>query len=132
MNSRLKKMIKKYHAEIAYITLEKPGYLSRGKNGKPNIIFVNSKLSDEEAENVIIHELGHLEHDHELAKSYKANYNSRIICEYGANTSLIRRKIKQYVDLGNNALDANWLNIAKYIGTDNYSLVKDELSKYIP
>ena len=127
MDNHLKEMIKKYHAEVNYIELERKGYLLRGN---PNMIFVNSKLSEDQAEEVIIHELGHLKHDHELAYSYKDNYNSRIICECGANTYLIKRKIKQYIDLGNNVLDANWLNLAKSIGIEDYSRVRKELSKY--
>ncbi|MCT0164429.1 ImmA/IrrE family metallo-endopeptidase [Lactobacillus helveticus] len=130
MDNHLKRMIKKYHAEVDYIQLERPGYLARGVNGLPNIIFVNSKLPSEKAEQVIIHELGHLMHDHESAKKYSNKYSARIICESGANNFMIRQQVKKYIALGNNALDANWLNLANYIGTNNYWLVREELLKY--
>ena len=131
MNSRLKELIKKYRVEVNFIPLERNGYLLRGKNGKPNLVFVNSKLSEKEAKEVIIHELGHLKHDHELAKSYKDNYKSRICSEHGANGFLIHERVKEYVDLGYDAMTANYVDLAKGIGVTDFSRVKYELSKYL-
>ena len=87
-------------------------------------------MSDEETEKVILHELGHAEADDDTQKDYKDNPITRICCESGANNFVVHEQIKKYIDLGNDASSANWLNLAKYIGTDNYYLVQEELLKY--
>ena len=96
----------------------------------PDFIFVKDGLSDAETEKVILHELGHAEADDETQKDYKANYTTRLICESGAKNFVVHEQVKRYFDLGNDLYTANWLNLAKYIGTDNYYLVQEELLKY--
>lgn len=63
-------------------------------------------------------------------KNYKTDYATRLSCESGANSFVVHEQIKKYIDLGNDASNANWLSLAKYIGTDNYCLVQEELLKY--
>ena len=96
----------------------------------PDFIFVKDGLSDEETEKVILHELGHAEADDDTQKDYKDNPITRICCESGAKNFVVLEQIKKYIDLGNDVSSANWLNLAKYIGTDNYCLVQEELLKY--
>ncbi len=43
---------------------------------------------------------------------------------------MIHEKVKQYFALGNEIQDANWLNIAKSIGTQDYLQVQEELNRY--
>ncbi|WP_304229139.1 ImmA/IrrE family metallo-endopeptidase [Lactobacillus kitasatonis] len=102
----------------------------RTPDGYPNFLVVKENLSDEETEKVILHELGHAEADDDTQKDYKDNPTTRLICESGAKAFVVHEQIKKYVDLGNDIASANWLNLAKYIGTDNYYLVQEELLKY--
>ncbi len=130
MDSHLKHLLKKYNLVIKYGPTHGKGYIVRTPDGYPNFLVVKENLSDEETEKVILHELGHAEADDDTQKDYKDNPTTRLICESGAKAFVVHEQIKKYVDLGNDIASANWLNLAKYIGTDNYYLVQEELLKY--
>ncbi|MCT0196507.1 ImmA/IrrE family metallo-endopeptidase [Lactobacillus helveticus] len=130
MDSHLKRLLKKYNLKIKYSSTHGNGYIIRTPNDYPNLLVVKENLLDEETEKVVLHELGHAEADDDTQKDYKANYTTRLICESGAKNFVVHEQIKKYVDLGNDVASANWLNLAKYIGTDNYYLVQEELLKY--
>lgn len=130
MKSHLKHLLKKYDLVIRYGPTHGEGYIVRTPDGYPNLIIVQDNLTDEETEKVILHELGHAEADDDTQKDYKDNATTRLICESGAKAFVVHEQIKKYVDLGNDVASANWLNLAKYIGTDNYYLVQEELLKY--
>ena len=130
MESHLKHLLKKYNLVIKYGPTHGKGYIVRTPDGYPNLLVVKENLSDEETEKVILHELGHAEADDDTQKDYKDNPITRICCESGAKAFVVHEQIKKYVDLGNDVASANWLNLAKYIGTDNYYLVQEELLKY--
>lgn len=131
MDERLNKMVKKHNAEVVFLPIEGNGYILRGTHGKLNQIIVNSSLSDEMSEKVILHEIGHLEHDQAASKHYKSDYVARISCEHGANCFLIQEKVKQFVEQGYDVFDANYVDLATSLGTDDYTSVKNELSKYL-
>lgn len=130
MESHLKHLLKKYDLVIRYGPTHGEGYIVRTPDGYPNLIIVQDNLTDEETEKVILHELGHAEADDDTQKDYKDNPITRICCESGAKNFVVHEQIKKYIDLGNDIASANWLNLAKYIGTDNYYLVQEELLKY--
>lgn len=130
MENHLKHLLKKYDLVIRYGPTHGEGYIVRTPDGYPNLLVVKENLTDEEAEKVILHEIGHAEADDDTQKDYKDNPITRICCESGAKNFVVHEQIKKYVDLGNDVSSANWLNLAKYIGTDNYCLVQEELLKY--
>lgn len=70
-------------------------------------IYVNAALSEEEREKVILHELGHINHD---PKKYH-----RLLLQYEneADRFMIRELIKDYLK-DNDVYDFNWLQFAKY------------------
>lgn len=125
MESHLKHLLKKYDLVIRYGPTHGEGYIVRTPDGYPNLIIVQDNLTDEETEKVILHELGHAEADDDTQKDYKDNPITRICCESGAKNFVVHEQIKKYIDLGNDVSSANWLNLAKYIGTDNYCLVQE-------
>lgn len=131
MDGSLQRLLKKHHLELAYLPIEGPGYLVKGKNGKPDQIIVSSSLPDEKVENVVLHEIGHREKDSDVIGDYKANYKVRTISEHGANAYMIRERVKQYVALGNDAASSNYVDLANMIGTNEFGEVKKELGKYL-
>ena len=130
MESHLKHLLKKYNLKIKYGPTHGNGYIIRTPSDYPNLLVIKENLSDEETEKVILHEVGHAKNDDDTQKDYKDNPITRICCESGAKNFVVHEQIKKYVDLGNDITSANWLNLAKYIGTDNYYLVQEELLKY--
>ena len=130
MDSHLKYLLKKYNLHLQYGPSHEKGCIVKTPKGFPDLLMVKEGLSDEETEKVILHELGHAEADDDTQKDYKDNATTRLICESGAKAFVVHEQIKKYVDLGNDVASANWLNLAKYIGTDNYYLVQEELLKY--
>ncbi len=44
---------------------------------------------------------------------------------------MVHEKIKQYVALGNEPDEANYVNIAVSLGISNYDEVREELLKYV-
>ncbi len=130
MENHLKHLLKKYDLVIRYGSTHGEGYIVRTPDGYPNLLVVKENLTDEETEKVILHEIGHAEADDDTQKDYKDNPITRICCESGAKKIVVHEQIKKYIDLGNDVSSANWLNLAKYIGTDNYCLVQEELLKY--
>lgn len=75
----------------------------------PNIrtIYVNAELSEEKRNKVILHELGHINHN---PKEYR-----RLLLQYEneADRFMIRELIKDYLK-NNDLYDFNWLQFAKY------------------
>lgn len=130
MSDRIKDLLNEHHLKLVYKDIESEGYIVYMPDPCPDFVFVKDGLSDEETEKVILHELGHVEADDDTQKDYKDNPITRICCESGAKNFVVHEQIKKYVDLGNDVSSANWLNLAKYIGTDNYCLVQEELLKY--
>ena len=130
MSDHIKDLLNKYHLKLVYKDIKSDGYIVPTPDDCPNFLFIKDGLSDEETEKVILHELGHAEADDDTQKDYKDNPITRICCESGAKNFVVHEQIKKYIDLGNDVSSANWLNLAKYIGTDNYCLVQEELLKY--
>lgn len=96
MDSNLKRLLKRNYLGVAYLPIHGKGYLVRTKGNKKDYIIVNENLSDEETEKVILHEIGHYEHDKEVLGSYKHNLRSRAISEHEANKFMIHQEIKSY------------------------------------
>lgn len=130
MDSNLKELLKRSNLGVAYLPTHGWGYLVRTKGNKKDYIIVSSKLSEEEAEKVILHEIGHYEHDNEVLGSYKCNLRSRAISEHEANKFMIHQKIKSYINQGYDAININYVNLADSLGTKDYFDVKEELEKY--
>lgn len=129
MDSHITKLLKKYHLKVFYLPISSKGYCIPTPDSQASIIIINETLSNEEREQVILHEIGHVKNDDEK-NDYKSNYATRIYSENGANNFMVHEQVKKYIALGNDAYNANWLNIAKSIGTQNYLLVRNELLKY--
>ena len=130
MDTELKKLLKESNIRLEFAPLHCPGLLVHGKNGKPDVMIVNSSYDDEQAKNVILHELGHMIYDKDVQGDYKTDDCTRSCSEHGANSFLIHERVKQYFALGNDFQTANWLDFAKSIGTQDYFQVQEELNKY--
>lgn len=130
MSSHLKRLLKKYHLLIKYGPTHGNGYILRTPDGYPNLLVVKENLSDFETEKVILHEIGHVENDVDVVGDYKTNKRAHDCSESKANQFMISEKVKEYANLGYDTMQANWLNLAKDIGTQNYWLVREELLKY--
>lgn len=135
MDSKLKELLKEYNLSLQLLPIEGKGFIMSAPTDDPkdpDVIVVNSNLSDDEMEKVILHEIGHAKNDDCSYHDYKYSYVTRLISENCANDFLIKEKIKQFVALNNEPLDANYVNVANSIGTADYMKVKEELAKYIP
>lgn len=130
MDTELKKLLKESKIRLEFAPLHCPGLLVHGKNGKPDVMIVNSSYDDEQAKNVILHELGHMIYDKDVQGDYQTDDCAHTCSEHGANSFLIRERVKQYIALGNDLQTTNWLDFAKSIGTQDYFQVQEELNKY--
>lgn len=130
MDSHLKRLLKKYNLKIQLGPTHGDGCIVETPDGYPDLLVIKEDLSDEQIEKVILHELGHAENDDDTQSDYKTNYTTRLSCESGAKSYVVSRLVKKYIDLGYDVETANWLTLAKYIGTDDHLQVQEELMKY--
>lgn len=91
----------------------------------------SSSEDETETEKVILHEIGHAKNDDYSHRDYKYSYVTRVFCEDCADDFVIKERIRQFVALNNEPTDANYINLAHSIGTQDYGKVKSELLKYI-
>ena len=131
MDSNLKKLLKRSNLGLAYLPIHSKGYLLRTKGDKKDYIIINESLSEEEIEKVVLHEIGHYEHDNEVMGSYKNNLRTRDISEHEANKFMLHQRIKNYLNNGYEPVNINYINLADSLGTKDYLEVKQELAKYI-
>lgn len=131
MSSYLKQLLKTYHLDVVYKDIHGNGYIVRTPAGYPNLLFIRNGLTDEETENVILHEVGHAENDDHSSIDYKDNYSTRLTTEHGANNYLIEERIKQYVAYGNDIASSNYVDLANSLGVKDYDKVKNELKLYL-
>lgn len=131
MDSRINKLLKKHHLSLETADIHTDGCIVHTKGKEiPDIIVVKNSLSNDEIVNVILHEVGHAENDINVCGDYKKSYKTRVCSEHGANNFLIRERVKEYINMGYDAMTANYVNLAKGIGVTDFSRVKYELSKY--
>lgn len=121
---------KKYKVDIVFLPTERQGYLLNNHHSKPKIV-VNSSLSENDVKSTVLHEIGHLIHDSDVVGDYKEISEAHYSSESAANKFMIQERIREYVLLGNDAIQADWLKLAKGIGTNQYKDVKKELRKYM-
>ena len=100
MNIRIKDLLRKYNATLVYNDdLHKKGF-NIPINSTSNIIVVNSDLTDEEIEQVILHELGHSANDDKVIGSYN-DYNDYLVprskMESKANDFMLRELLENYI-----------------------------------
>lgn len=105
--------------------MDRDGYLVNG------VVFVRENLSDEQIEKVILHEIGHAKNDPSIVGNYKYIGSAHSCSEHGANNFMVHENIKQYVALGNEPDEANYVNIAVGLGINNFDEVREELLKYV-
>ena len=130
MDSHLKRLLKKYNLKIQYGPSHGKGYIVKTPDNFPDLLIVKENLSDKETERVILHEIGHAKNDKYVVGNYQTNPRAHDCSEHKANNFIVSEKVKEYANLGYDTMNANWLNLAQYIGTDNYLLVREELLKY--
>lgn len=94
-------------------------------NGIPFIIY-NEKLSDEELEEAIIHELGHHFNDDDTMINYKIDSIVRDKSEHGANKYLVETYAKKYVEDVDKE-NANYLSLANFLNMNDIDMVRDIL-----
>lgn len=123
-SSNLKKLLKKYGLHIEFAPIEREGYLAG------NIVIVNDNATDDEIENVILHEVGHAKNDPTIVGSYQELGSAHACSEHGANAYMIAERVREYVALGNDPNLANYVDIAINLGLKDYEEVKKELMKY--
>ncbi len=119
------KLLNKYHLKLKFLPMDRDGYLVNG------VVFVRENLSDEQIEKVILHEIGHAKNDPSIVGNYKYIGSAHSCSEHGANNFMVHEKIKQYVALGNEPDEANYVNIAVGLGINNFDEVREELLKYV-
>ncbi|MCZ3664976.1 ImmA/IrrE family metallo-endopeptidase [Lactobacillus gasseri] len=125
LDSHLRMLLKKYHLKLKFMPMDRDGYLVHG------VVFVRESLSDEQIEKVILHEIGHAKNDTSVVGDYKYIGSAHTCSEHGANNFMVHEKIKQYVALGNEPDEANYVNIAVGLGINNFDEVREELLKYV-
>ena len=97
MNIRIKDLLRKYNATLIYNDdLHKKGF-NVPINSTSNIIVVNSDLTDEEIEQVILHELGHSANDDKVVGSYNNNLVPRSKMESKANDFMLKELLENYI-----------------------------------
>lgn len=126
MDSYLDKLLKKYHLKVVYLPLDKDGYLVGHE------VLVRENSTDEQIEKVILHEIGHAKNDSSVVGDYNHIGSAHSCSECKANNFMVHEKIKQYVAMGNEPDEANYVNIAVSLGINNFDEVREELLKYIP
>lgn len=107
MDTELKKILKESHIRLEFAPLHCPGLLVHGKDNKPDVMIVNSSYDDEQAKNVILHELGHMMYDKDVQGDYQSDDCAHTCSEHSANSFLIHERVKQYFALGNDLQTAN-------------------------
>ena len=125
LDSHLRMLLKKYHLKLKFMPMDRGGYLVHG------VVFVRENLSDEQIEKVILHEIGHAKNDPSVVGDYKYIGSAHSCSEYGANNFMVHEKIKQFIALGNEPDEANYINIAVSLGISNFDEVREELLKYV-
>nr|DAV22918.1 MAG TPA: IrrE protein [Caudoviricetes sp.] len=131
MNSHLSELLKEYNLAIKFLPTHGQGFLARTKGNIPDQIVVSENLSDEQIEKVILHEIGHAKNDSSVVGDYKYIGSAHSCSEYGANNFMVHEKIKQFIALGNEPDEANYINIAVSLGISNFDEVREELLKYV-
>lgn len=131
MDSHLIYLLKKYNLHLQYGPSHEKGCIVRTPASFPDLLMVKEGLSDEETEKVILHEIGHAKNDPSIVGNYKYIGSAHSCSEHGANNFMVHEKIKQYVALGNEPDEANYVNIAIGLGINNFDEVREELLKYV-
>lgn len=126
LDSHLMKLLNKYHLTLKFLPMDRDGYLVQG------VVFVREDLSDEQIEKVILHEVGHAKNDPLIVGDYKYIGSAHSCSECKANNFMVHEKIKQFVAMGNDPNEANYVNIAIGLGINNFEEVREELLNYIP
>ena len=131
MDADISRLLKKLHIIVEFAPLHRDGAFAQGRNGKPSVIIVSTHVPDDKIDRVVLHEIGHALNDKNIVGNYKHNASTHICSESGANHYMISQQVKRYIALGNSALTANFVDLARSIGTKDYSTVRKELSKYL-
>ena len=97
MNIRIKDLLRKYNATLVYNDdLHKKGF-NIPINSTSNIIVVNSDLTNEEIEQVILHEFVHSANDDKVIGSYNGYLVPRSKMESKANDFMLRELLENYI-----------------------------------
>lgn len=97
MNSRITELLKEHNAVLKYSdSLHKNGF-NVPINSELNMIIVKSSLSDEEVEQVILHELGHAANDNKVVGSYSNYLAPRYKMESKANDFMLKELLQSYI-----------------------------------
>lgn len=132
MDKHLTQMLRDHNLKLKYEDIHGKGFLVHTRDNDPDFVVVRQNASDEQVENVILHEIGHAKNDDNcIFCNYKNDYRARIQAEYGANSFMIRERVAKYVAYGNDAMSSNYVDLANGIGTNDYDTVKNELEKYL-
>lgn len=131
MDSHLKYLLKKYNLHLQYGPSHEKGCIVKTPDGFPDLLMVKEGLSDEETEKVILHEIGHAKNDDYSHRDYKYSYVTRVVCEDCADDFVIKERIRQFIAHNNEPSQANYVNLAHSIGTNDYDKVRSELLRYI-
>lgn len=131
MDSSLLRLLKKYDLELVFLPVEEDGCIVHTEQGEPDHIVIRNTLPESKIEGVVFHEIGHARFDCDVQGDYTTNDKSHSQSENGANGYMIEQKVKNYLDLNNDALYTNYINLADAIGTKDYQKVKKELQKHI-
>lgn len=125
MTSNLDRMLKEYNLKLMFGPFHGEGFLVG------NVIFVNENISEENIETVVLHEIGHAHNDSSIVGDYTKIPSAHCCSEHEANNFMIHEKVKEYVALGNDPDQANYVNIATSLGINDYEGVRAELLKYV-
>lgn len=121
-----KELLEQY--QVSLQTFEPDQWCGRGfYDAETRTIYLNSSLPYEERHQVLLHELGHLEH---IGAIYR---NAPIRCENEANRFMIRSLVKEELESYDDPTSFNWSNFAlKYNlkTTTDEVMIQDEYLKF--
>lgn len=121
-----KELLEQY--QVSLQTFEPDQWGGRGfYDAETRTIYLNGSLSYEEQHQVLLHELGHLEH---IGAIYR---NAPIRCENEANRFMIRSLVKEELESYDDPTSFNWSNFAlKYNlkTTTDEVMIQDEYLKF--
>lgn len=121
MNIHIKDILKRYNVGLIFNdNLDHWGYYIEAIN----VIVVNSRLSEEEQDLVILHELGHVI-NHTECDLYNSSPTNHIKSEADANSFMVEELVNEYSSIPDNETDdIDYSNLLKITNLNADSIAR--------
>lgn len=120
MDLALEHKLKERNISVAYAQISEKGFITyyRGRY----VLFLKEGLSEACENEVVLHELGHYDHDGEIViyGNYKNNDRVRTVMENKANIAMLQKTLKNYLD--DNDLSPNEINPVQFLQSYGLSM----------